>query len=266
MSISLRSSSSTAQTVVAARGRVTSTAGSHSTRRLVPGARLRAGICSVTRNLAAPPVSSASRLASRASTLARTISSRSVARPSLKVSGSRAWSHLAAPPELAEVEGVVTLGAGVKAEGGVAVGVMKLCSCWNCFSYSPRHLASICCSSLAMASRMGAPSSPAISTSSCAIRQSKGVVGVGSQLETRGQFTRKKWLDPQRMRSPLQSLTVSVTSTPLTQVLAAASGVMKSSALEMERTQCSGWMPRPSSWMSCSLAAPARPTSVRSLR
>ena len=126
-----------------------------------------------------------------------------------------------------------------------------------------------CLSNLAMASLMGAFSISAIITSSWAILQSNGVVGVrwvASQLDTFGQLTLKKWLEPHRMRSPLWSFTFSVISHPLTQVLADGNGVMKSSKFSISSTQCWVWIPNPINWMSCSVSALARPTNVRSFR
>ena len=83
-----------------------------------------------------------------------------------------------------------------------------------------------------------------------------------SLLAGLGQLSLKKWLLPNRKRSPCLTLCLVLTTDPLTQVLASSSGVRKISLFSASTTACCGWMPSPDSWMSCSLGASALPTKV----
>lgn len=79
-----------------------------------------------------------------------------------------------------------------------------------------------------------------------------------------GQLTLKKWWFPQSILSPWCKGILSVTGRPLTYDRAFARGSMNSPPSSITITQCSGWIPSPESWMSCSRGASRPPTKVRS--
>ena len=112
------------------------------------------------------------------------------------------------------------------------------------------------------------PIPPTALTSSWAILQSKGVVGVRSEAR-RGQFTRKKWFEPHRIRSPFLSGVRVTISAPLTQVRAPGRGMAASSLLgPISRMQCSAWIPKPKHTTSLRfrLTEPSVPNSKQNVK
>ena len=79
-----------------------------------------------------------------------------------------------------------------------------------------------------------------------------------------GQLTLKKWWFPQSILSPWCKGILSVTGRPFTYDRAFASGSIISPPSSIIIMQCSGWIPSPESWMSCSMGASRPPTKVRS--
>lgn len=79
-----------------------------------------------------------------------------------------------------------------------------------------------------------------------------------------GQLTLKKWWFPQSILSPWCKGILSVTGRPFTYDRAFASGSIISPPSSIIIIQCSGWIPSPESWMSCSMGASRPPTKVRS--
>lgn len=79
-----------------------------------------------------------------------------------------------------------------------------------------------------------------------------------------GQLTLKKWWFPQSTLSPWCNGILSVTGRPLTYDRAFARGSINSPPSSITIMQCSGWIPSPDSWMSCSMGASRPPTKVRS--
>lgn len=76
-----------------------------------------------------------------------------------------------------------------------------------------------------------------------------------------GQLTLKKWWFPHNILSAWPSLTRETTGVPLTKHRAAPRGSICRPPPSTRSRQCSGWIPRPDSWMSAELDPP---TSVRS--
>jgi hypothetical protein len=79
-----------------------------------------------------------------------------------------------------------------------------------------------------------------------------------------GQLTLKKWWFPHIILSPWCRGILSVTGRPLTYDRAFERGSMNSPPSSIVITQCSGWIPSPESWISCSIGASRPPTKVRS--
>jgi hypothetical protein len=79
-----------------------------------------------------------------------------------------------------------------------------------------------------------------------------------------GQLTLKKWWFPQSILSPWCKGILSVTGRPFTYDRAFATGSIISPPSSITIMQCSGWIPSPESWMSCSIGASRPPTKVRS--